>query len=386
MRITRLVLKTVIFHDENNDYKLSAQQYDYLFAWFPEIFTDGEKKIKKNWRKLLRAKNLTRNQYLKLKETKLNSLDDSKLSQTRLNWKRVEYAIKECEIETGHAPAFVHRAFLRRVFSLIGAKIIDVSIEENGDTSVVFDYYGKFLQAECVEEPGILPGENSRLKLYLWTSVNEKIDCTGTDIREAVEKYIANGEFTKIKSRSLKIGIKHLNTIRSKWRPRYLRIENIFTGKSGKPIQPAIVLINQKKEPVAVMTPGEDCDACMERSKEFAEELGVNYAFSTNLEIYKLHDFAKDKDTEGPFDELPPHEWVWNWDQTVKEKAAKKNNPKPKARFNPAEMAIEELLAKLEEKNKRRAEHDLPPLNLMEYMKSKGYRTGEVNADWPEKK
>ena len=122
------------------------------------------------------------------------------------------------------------------------------------------------------------------------------------------------------------------------------------------------------------------------RSKYFAEELGVNYAFSTNLEIYKLHDYAKDKDTEGPFEQLPPHEWVWNWDQTVKEKAAKKENPKPKVRFNPAEMEINELLAKLEEKNKRRAEHGLPPLNLLEYMKSKGYRTGVVNADWPEKK
>ena len=385
MKINSLVLKKVILFDENYHFTPSAQQIDYLYAWFPEIFSNGEKDLKKNWRKLLYGKHLSKNQYLKLQESKLKTLDDSKLSQTRANWKRVEYAIKECEIETGHTPEHVHRAFLRRVFSLIGAKIIDVSIEENGDTSVVFDYYGKFLQAECVEEAPEYNFENPRLKLYLWTSVDEKIDCTGTDIREAVEKYIANGEFTKIKSRSLKIGMKHLNTIQSKWRPRYLKIENIYTGKSGRPIQPAIVLLNQKKEPIAVMTPGEDCDACMERSKEFAEELGVNYAFSTNLEIYKLHDYAKNKDSEGPFEELPPHEWVWNWDQTVKEKAAKKNNPKPKARFNPAEMAIEELLAKLEEKNKRRAEHDLPPLNLMEYMKSKGYRTGDVNADWPEK-
>lgn len=44
MRITRLVLKTVIFHDENNDYKLSAQQYDYLFAWFPDFLQMAKRK------------------------------------------------------------------------------------------------------------------------------------------------------------------------------------------------------------------------------------------------------------------------------------------------------------------------------------------------------
>ena len=60
MRITSIVLKTVFFHDENYNYKPSAQQYDYLFAWFPEIFTDGEKKIKKNWRRLLHGKNITK--------------------------------------------------------------------------------------------------------------------------------------------------------------------------------------------------------------------------------------------------------------------------------------------------------------------------------------
>ena len=65
----------------------------------------------------------------------------------------------------------------------------------------------------------------------------------------------------------------------------------------------------------------------------------------------------------------------------VTEKAAKKENPQPKKRFNPAAMTTEELLAKLEEKNRRRAEHNLPPLTLMEYLKSKGYRTSEVNAD-----
>lgn len=386
MTISSRVLKTLILFDENFHFTPSAQQIDYLFAWFPEIFSNGEKSLKKNWRMMLYGKHLTKNQYLKLQETKLKTIEDSKLSLTKLNWKRVETAIKECEIETGHTPEHIHHAFLRKVFSLIGAKIIDVSIDENSNTSVMFDYYGKILQAECVEVVGDIPGEIPHLETYLWTSINEKIDCTGSDIKEAIEKYIANGEFTKIKSRSLKIGMKHLNTIQKKWRPRFMRIENIYTGKSGRTIQPAIVLVNQKKEPIAIMTPGDDCDACLERSKEYAEEVGVNYAFSTNLEIYKLHDFVKNKDVEGAFEELPPHEWIQNWDQTVKKKAAKQNAPKKKQKFDPTEMEIADLLIKLEEKNKRRAEHGLPPLNLMEYLKTKGITTLEMGIDLPSTK
>ena len=121
-----------------------------------------------------------------------------------------------------------------------------------------------------------------------------------------------------------------------------------------------------------------------EIGRKLAEELGVNYAFSTNLEIYKLHDFAKDKDTEGPFDELPPHEWVWNWDQTVKEKAAKKNNPKPKTRFNPAEMAIEELLAKLEDSGwyRRQAQAESVLLGLGFSREDFTKRTEEFSGGW----
>ena len=76
----------------------------------------------------------------------------------------------------------------------------------------------------------------------------------------------------------------------------------------------------------------------------------------------------------GEFEKFPSYEWIWNWDQTIKEKAAKKENPQPKKRFNPAAMTTEELLAKLEEKNRRRAEHNLPPLTLMEYLESKGVK------------
>lgn len=381
MIINRRLLKSVILYDENFHFTPSAQQIDYLYVWFPEIFTEG-KHLKRNWMVLLKGKFISPNQYRKLSASKLSSIEDSKINKTKVNWKKVDYASKECEIETGKLPEHIHHAFLRRIFSLISVKIIDISIEPNGDTSVMFDYYGKILQAECIELPEKLPDGKPNIKMYLWTSVNEKIDCSGKEIKECIEKYIANAQFeTPVKQRSLKLDLNSLAMVYKKWRPRHLRIENIYTGKSGTPIQPAIVLLNLQKEPIAILTPGEDCDLALERSKYFAQELGINYAFSTNLQIYKLYDFAKDKEVVGEFEKFPSYEWIWNWDQTIKEKAAKKENPQPKKRFNPAAMTTEELLAKLEEKNRRRAEHNLPPLTLMEYLKSKGYRTSEVNAD-----
>ena len=41
MIINRKLLKSVILYDENFHFTPSAQQIDYLYVWFPEIFTEA---------------------------------------------------------------------------------------------------------------------------------------------------------------------------------------------------------------------------------------------------------------------------------------------------------------------------------------------------------